>query len=103
MKTVTLINPFTVKAEDEEKFLKLWKKAHRYMKSQEGFISTQLHKNIDNLVNLPPATFRFINVAIWESAEAFQKAVSSPQFKECAQETLPYSGGPGLYNVIISD
>lgn len=103
MTAVTLINPFAVKAEDEEKFMQLWNRVDDYMKKQDGFISTKLHKNIENLSHLPPATFRFINVAVWKSAEAFQNAVRTNQFKECAQEIFPYSGGAGLYEVIISE
>lgn len=101
MDIVTLINPFLVKAEDEEKFVRLWKKVDDYMRTQDGFIGTKLHKSIDSRTNLPPATFRFVNVALWQSVEAFEKAISSQKFKENAGELLPYLGGPGLYEVIV--
>jgi len=101
MDTVTLINPFSVKAEDEEKFLILWKRVDDYMKAQDGFISTKLHKSLDAQTRLPPATYRFINVALWKSVKDFEKAVISEKFKEVASEIFPYSGGAGLYEVII--
>ena len=101
MKPVTLINPFSVKPEEEERFLTLWKRADAYLRTQEGFISTKLHKSLDDQTRLPPATFRFINMAQWQSSEAFEKAVISEKFKEVASEIFPYSGGPGLYEVIV--
>lgn len=101
MNTITLINPFSVKPEDEEKFMGLWKKVDDYMRAQDGFMGTKLHKSLDGQTRLPPATFRFVNIALWRSVEDFEKAVLSEKFKECAAEVLPYSGGPGLYEVII--
>jgi heme oxygenase (mycobilin-producing) len=101
MNTVTLINPFSVKSEDEEKFMILWRRVDDYLRAQDGFISTKLHKSLDAQTRLPPATFRYINVALWQSVENFEKAVISEKFKECASEIFPYSGGPGLYEVIV--
>lgn len=101
MNTVTLIHSFAVKPEDEEKFMNLWKKVDGYMRLQDGFIETKLHKSLDEQTHLPQAKFRFVNVARWRSVESFEKAVICEKFKECARDIFPYSGGAGLYEVII--
>jgi heme-degrading monooxygenase HmoA len=76
--------------------LTFWEKAAEYMKRQPGFISTRLHKAVST-----EARFHFINVAEWESADHFQKAMESDAFKEL---TAPYMKVfphyPGLYKLI---
>ena len=51
----------------------------------------------------PEAKFYFINVAEWQSAEYFQVAVGSEEFKQLVEpymEVFPHY--PGLYEVIRS-
>lgn len=88
---VVLINPFTVEPQNVEGFLKGWGVAADYLKKQRGFISTKLHRSLN-----PDSTFQFINIAIWESPQAFKAAVSTPTFRQIA-ENLPAKGDPGLY------
>ncbi len=96
MSKVILINPFEVHEGREDECLTFWEKAAEYMKRQPGFISTRLHKAVSR-----EARFHFINVAEWESADHFQKAIESEAFKEL---TAPYMKVfphyPGLYKVI---
>ena len=94
MDHVTLINPFEVPTGSEDEFLERWKEAAAYLREQVGFVSTRLHESLD-----PAAEFRFVNVAVWESAEHFQRALSTPEFQELAQG-MPFSGHPALYRVI---
>ncbi len=94
MDHVALINPFEVPVGREDEFVERWNQAADYLRQQEGFISTRLHESLD-----PAATFRFVNVAVWESAEHFQRALSTPEFQELAQD-MPFSGRPALYRVI---
>ena len=101
MKPATLINPFIVPQEEEEKFLALWKEIHAYMKEQPGFIETKFHKSLDTHGRLPEPQFRFINVALWESPEAFAKVVTSNEFRSLAKDIMPYTAGPGFYEVIV--
>jgi heme oxygenase (mycobilin-producing) len=98
MPTVTLINPFEVPEGKEEAVLKMWEKAAEFMKKQPGFVSTRLHRALS-----PEARFHLINVAEWESAENFQAAINSAEFKkltEGAMEDFPHY--PALYEVIRS-
>ncbi len=95
MPTVILINPFEVPKGREDECLAFWEKAAAYMKRQPGFISTRLHRAIS-----PEARFYFINVAEWESAEHFQKAVGSEEFKRLTEPYMAvFPHYPGLYEV----
>jgi heme-degrading monooxygenase HmoA len=71
---VVLINVFTVEKKDESQFLKAWSADAAVMKRQPGFISTQLHKGVGD-------SRLFVNYAVWESAEDFKRAFSSPEFQ----------------------
>ena len=68
------------------------------MQTQPGYISTSLNHSITDDVH-----FRLINVAKWESAEAF--IVASKKMQE--EAGLPRIEGllpsPGLYTVIRKD
>jgi len=72
---VVLINQFNVAPEHTDRFLEVWTDDAAFMKQQPGFISTQLHRGI-------AGSTTFINVAVWESAQALGLAVSSLGFKE---------------------
>ena len=95
METVVLINPFEVPAEAEDRFLPAWNAAAEYMRRQPGFVSTRLHKAIS-----PDAPFEFINVAEWESPEAFGAATSTEEFRRMAQGGPP--SHPALFRVVAS-
>ncbi len=71
---VVLINTFTVAPEDAARLLAVWAEDAAYMKRQPGFISTQLHRGI-------AGSTTFVNVAVWESAEALRTAFMSPEFQ----------------------
>jgi len=71
-----------------------WNQAADYLRQREGFISTRLHQSLDS-----QAEFRFINVAVWESAEHFRQAMSTPEFQELAGR-MAFSSHPALYRVI---
>jgi heme oxygenase (mycobilin-producing) len=66
---VVLINVFEVPAAADQETLRLWERSRDFLKSQPGFISTRLHRNLD-----PDGRFRYVNVAEWESASAFRAA-----------------------------
>ena len=69
---VVLINPFSVAPGDTAGFLEAWADDAAFMKQQPGFISAQLHQGT-------AGSTTFINVAIWESAQALGRAFSSPR------------------------
>ena len=95
METVVLINPFEVPPEAEDRFVPAWRQAAEYMRRQPGFVSSRLHKAASS-----DARFGFINVAEWESPEAFQAAVSTEEFRRMAEGGPP--NHPALFRIIAS-
>ena len=94
--SVILINPFELPQQtDDERFLLGWERAADYMRQQPGFLSSRLHRAL-----APDARFPFVNVAEWESPQAFQAAVTSEHFREIAEGAPP--GSPSLYEVVRS-
>lgn len=95
---IVLINPFVVPADKLDETITMWEQARDYLQTQPGYISTALHQSL-----APDATFRLINVAKWESAEAFQTASK----KMAAEADLPRIEGviadPSLFTVIRRD
>ena len=68
---VTLINVFIVPRDREEEFFTNWKKTSTFFaNAKSGFIETHLHKN----AGVGNETFSFINIARWESAEAWRSS-----------------------------
>jgi heme-degrading monooxygenase HmoA len=92
---VVLINAFEVPAGEDEAFLEAWERQRAFLSSHDGFISTKLHRSLT-----PDTDFRFINMALWESTEAFAKATSQPEFKE---SRFPYRFHASLYEVARED
>lgn len=91
---VILINPFEVLAGEEERFLKTWHQAAEHLRKVPGFRSTRLHRSLD-----PNAKFQFINVAEWESPEAFHAAMGLEEFLK-VREAGPFTAYPTLYQVV---
>jgi heme oxygenase (mycobilin-producing) len=92
---VVLINAFEVPEGEDEAFLEGWERAREILSTQEGYLSTKLHRSLS-----PTADFRFVNIALWESAQAFQAATSQPEFRKAA---APYPFHAALYEVVRED
>jgi heme-degrading monooxygenase HmoA len=71
---IVLINVFRIDPADEEALVKAWSHDADFMKTQPGYISTQLHKGIGG-------SSTYVNYAIWESVEAFRDAFNSREFQ----------------------
>ena len=93
MGNVILINPFEVPAASGDEFVANWGGAADYMRRQEGFAGTRLHRALS-----PDARFGFINIAEWESPQHFQAAVTTPEFAEMTKGGPP--SYPSLYEVV---
>src|SRR5271157_1447109 len=70
---VVLVNFFMLDKADEPTFLEAWRSDAEFMKRQPGFISTQLHRAIDESPT-------YLNTAIWESTAAFRAAFTHAEF-----------------------
>jgi heme-degrading monooxygenase HmoA len=94
---VVLINAFEVPDGQAEQFIAAWEKTRHYLQSQPGYIDTKLHQAVT-----PEADFQFVNVALWETAEAFLAATKSEGFRESAIGLLGYQPHPSLYRVVCT-
>jgi heme oxygenase (mycobilin-producing) len=92
---VVLINAFEVPEGDDEAFLQGWERAQQFLSTQEGYLSTRLHRRLS-----PTADFRFVNVALWESEQAFRDATSQPEFRNTP---VPFPFHASLYEVVRED
>lgn len=68
------MNTFHVAPEDVDGFMEAWRADGEFMQKQPGDISTQLHRGI-------AGSTTFINVAEWESIDAFRAAAGNPEFR----------------------
>ena len=90
----TFINTFVLKSHDDtELFLENWARDGNHMKSQYGMLSGQLHRSVGPRGNV------FVNIAVWESTEAFRKAFADPEFKKFASG---YPEGTVAYPILLS-
>jgi heme-degrading monooxygenase HmoA len=92
---VVLINAFEVPEGQDEAFLQAWDRAREFLATQEGYVSTRLHRSLS-----PAADFRFVNVAVWQTAQAFQAATSQPGFRNAP---VPFPFHASLYEVVRED
>lgn len=92
---LVLINAFEVPADEAGQFIAAWEKTRDYLKSQPGYVDTALHQAVT-----PGADFQFVNIAHWQSAEAFMAATQSQGFRETAAGLAGYRPHPSLYRVV---
>lgn len=92
---VLLINSFEIPVGEDRAFMRGWERARDFLRTQPGYVSATLHRSIT-----PDADFRFVNVALWESAEDFRAATSRPEFRNAA---FPYRFHAALYQVVTTD
>jgi heme-degrading monooxygenase HmoA len=93
--SIVLINVFEVPEGKDEAFLSGWQAAAQHLQAQPGYISTKLHQSVD-----PHASFRFVNVAEWESPQVFQAAINAPEFRVASQAIAFATAHPSLYRVV---
>ncbi len=90
-KPVVLINVFAVSPEMETEFLKTWHETCEFMRTSPGFIDTTLHRSLD-----ANSRFRFVNIAHWESSEAYKAALAR---HEPGEKHLSIEANPALYTI----
>lgn len=92
---VTLINVYEVPVGSEEETLLAWERARDFMRQQPGYVCTRLHRALDG-----GARFAFVNVAQWESAQAFQAASQAMQRASAALVPAGVRFTPALYRLV---
>ena len=94
--SVVIINPIEVPEGREEEAIAIWDSFAAYFREQPGYLGTMLHRALD-----PKAKFHLINVAKWESMDAFQAALQNDAIKDIGDgfpEEMPHYPAP--YQVI---
>jgi heme-degrading monooxygenase HmoA len=90
---VTLINPFEVPADEDERFLAGWERARAALAEQRGYLGTRLHRSVG------ATDLRFVNLARWSSPLMFFRALQQTAFRQASAD-LHYPAHPALYTVI---
>lgn len=96
--SVILINTFQVPPGKEEDALNSWRIARDFLKKQPGYISTQLHQNID-----PNGSYQLVNIAKWRSADDFYSATKKMYEMLPENKVEGVQIHPGLFTIIESD
>jgi heme-degrading monooxygenase HmoA len=92
---VTLINVFEVPEGALEETIKMWARGRDFLKTQPGYVSTALHQSI-----APDAKFALINIAIWQSTEAYQTASAAMHAGGAAPQIEGLTFTPSLYTIV---
>lgn len=92
---VTLINVFEVPQEAIAETIRFWEASRDFLARQPGYVSTRLHQAI-----MPDSRFQLINVAVWESAQAFAQATQKLREEQPATPPAGLRFFPGLFRVI---
>lgn len=95
---VTLINVFEVPEGQRAAVIEQWDAAREFLSAQPGYIATALHASIGD-----DARFDLINIAQWESIEAFRLATARLRASEAYPSIDGLGINPALYEVVRSD
>lgn len=91
---VILVNRFHVHNGDVREFTRLWTEISKYMERQDGFASTRFSSSLREPQN-------FINVAVWDDAAAFKRAIEAEEFRKLSKPLAQLaSAAPELYETI---
>jgi heme-degrading monooxygenase HmoA len=98
---VTLINAFSVPAEESELFLRRWKDSAGIMAHRSGLIRARMYRSLDD-----DAEQQFVNMAEWASRELFDEANANPAFRASVQRMLDdpdlhVRPRPGMYELAV--
>jgi len=96
---VTLINSFRVPVDRDDDFHALWERTSRYFTRQPGFRSLRLHRAVSD-----DATYRWVNVARWDSEAAFRAAHATEEFRTVvtADGWEDFPSSPVLFEVVTA-
>jgi hypothetical protein len=92
---VVLINVYEVPVGQEQAALRYWEQARDFLAGQPGYRNTRLHQALS-----PQARFLLINVAEWDSAEAFAAAARAMQSAPLGPMPEGLRFTPALYRVV---
>lgn len=74
---VTFINVFEIPSAQVEAFVAGWRERARLMSTAPGFRDAELHQAVS-----AETRFQLVNVAHWESRQAWEAATANPDFQD---------------------
>jgi heme oxygenase (mycobilin-producing) len=97
------VNAFEIPADQVDAFLDGWQERADFMRHQPGFRDYRMLRAV-----MPASRFQLINVARWDTADAFKNATSDPGFQRqlealSANPDFDVTTNPGLYRVALQD
>ncbi|MGK5557683.1 antibiotic biosynthesis monooxygenase family protein [Actinomadura kijaniata] len=100
---VTFINVIEIPADQVEVFVEGWRRRAQIMSAMPGFRAYRLHRAL-----AADARFQLVNVAQWDSREAFRHAMGNPEFRAQMraleeEDGLRFSANPALYEVAAGE
>jgi heme oxygenase (mycobilin-producing) len=100
---VTFINVFEVPVEQIDTFIAHWRELAKIMSTAPGFCDTRLHRALSSQTR-----FQIVNVAHWDSRQAWEAATANPDFQErlraLAEDTeVQFSANPALYEIVVAN
>jgi heme oxygenase (mycobilin-producing) len=95
------INPIEIPPDQVDRFLDGWRDRADFMRHQVGFRDYRLVRALT-----ADSRFQLINVARWDSQEAFAAATADVDFREqlqalMADPDIDATGNPALYQVVL--
>lgn len=98
---VLLVNPFRVFDGKEDEFLTLWDQTSAIFRAKPGFISAKLLRAAAKQAPGQEPPFTHVNVAEWESPEAYAEALMDPQLRALGGRYLQVcTFDPALYEAM---
>jgi heme oxygenase (mycobilin-producing) len=99
---VTFINVFEVPVEQIDTFIAHWRALAKIMSTAPGFRDARLHRALTSQTR-----FQIINVANWESPQAWEAATANPEFQNglralAHDAEVQFSANPALYEVVVA-
>ena len=95
---VILINAFEVPSDQQEAVIAAWEDARDFLSTQPGYVDTALHSAVT-----PDARFELVNIARWESPEAFMAATQAMRASGVFVPPQGTVANPALYTIIRAD
>lgn len=96
-KGVTFINVIELPADKVDAFIVQWRERAMLTADTPGFRDFKLHR-----AQLSDSRFQLINVAHWDSVEAYEKAIAGPAFVEAMRHVPGFvNASPALYDVAV--
>ena len=101
---VILVNPFRVFDGREPEFLALWDATNAIFRRKPGYRSARLVRASSEQPPGEYAPFTHVNVAEWDSAEAYAAALRAPELRRLGGRYLKVSTlDPALYEIICDN